>query len=84
MHIIAPHDNVELSAKLVADSRLKGHIRSEWSDLSEVEIDHVEKNRDRFYQSVGSKYGLKPSEIERRLREWLRQDQMEQQSAQSA
>jgi hypothetical protein len=77
MHFIPLHNNVELSAKLVAESRLKEHIRTQWPDLSEVEIGHAEKNRDRFYQAVASRYGLKPSEIERRLREWQRISQEE-------
>lgn len=52
--------------------QLKGHIKKEWGELTDDEVDEIEGRRDVLVGKVQSRYGIAREEAEKRVDDWAK------------
>lgn len=52
--------------------QLKGHIKKEWGELTDDEVDEIEGRRDVLVGKIQSRYGIAREEAEKRVDDWAK------------
>lgn len=65
--------STDMSQRLQEDGRwetIRGHIREEWADLTDQELEHARGSWDMLVGTIKEKTGEAIEDIERKLKDW--------------
>jgi len=55
--------------------QLKGSVREQWSELSDVDVDEVAGKKDRLVGKLQERYGYAKTEAEQAVNDWMKRQE---------